>query len=321
MRIKILILIVLFVSISNFASAKKDKGNPKNAIADSLVMLNRDYIGIGFSRLTSSAYYGEEGTLYPDVIGKIDADHDSVYTFTRTTYDFPVSISKSIIKQPNYCIFVRGEIPIVKNDITKKWIAIGDSADYIGNYNLVYDNTNLPYFNLGIGADYNYKNFYFTVGGDYTRSLIGTDTAGVAAEIFDIAYSKLKPYFNVTYRGSKSFFELGGTLTSYFDSPLSNAWSLKLGVGIISVPQTAFGAYVEYAKSFDKIDMETYPFEPLNYQIAEEYTRLGVYLNVLVEKYFLPELSYELNLAGKNTPQIGIFRAKVKMLLDIFKNP
>ena len=313
------VLILLTLGSSVYAAPKKHKGNPNNAIADSLVMKNRDYIGIGLSRINSSAYYGEDGTQYADVIGMIDADHDSVYTWTRTSYEFPLSISKSIIKKPDYDIFARGGIVLAHNDIKKKWASVGKNSDSVGSYNLVYSNTKFPSYSLGLGADYKYKNFYFTLGGDYSGSIIGTDTAGNAAEIFDIYYSSFKPYLLAAYRGSKSFFELGGSYTAYSNSPLSNAWTLHFGIGIVSVPQTAFGAYVEYTKSKDKIDMNAHPFEPLDYQIAEEYTRVGVYLNVLVEKYFLPSLSYELNLAGKDTPQMGIFRAEVKMLFDIFK--
>lgn len=309
------IAVILFGGMDVMAKPKKKKSDHGDSpTADSLVFKNRNYLGLWMNRISSAAYYEEEGTQFPDVICPLDENHDSVYTFKNHVYLVGLDISQTLINNPNFCIFARASAPFAINSISKKWADNGTN-DSIGSHSLVYDNTNIPYVSLGLGADYRYKNFYLSGGLDWRISTLETDTAGIGVEVYEMYYGSVKPYLSAIYRGEKTYCELGAGYTSYIDSPVSDMFHLKFGAGLITVEQSAFGVFLQYNKSVDKIDMKSRPFDPFQYQYQEENLRLGIYFDILIEKRFLPGISYELTLAGKNTPQVGIFRLYAKYII------
>ncbi len=291
-------------------------------IGDSVVTKTRNYFGVEFGQYSSSSFFNFSGSQTPTVADSLDNSHDKEYSYNMKNYNIIFDYSRAIINKPNFCLFANFSLPLAINNIERKYLANSDSSavhDSLNNVVIVYDKTNLPYLNFGMGADYKSSNFIFGLGSNFRISLLGSDLKNiVGSEFVDLSYSSMTPYLSVMYKGAKSFFEFTGEYQSYFDSPISDMLKLRFGVGLTTVESSSFSAFLEYNKSIKEIN-ESRPFSPYQYQYQEDYLKLGIHFDIIIEKVILPGISYELNISGKNTKNMGIFRIYAKYLLNLNK--
>lgn len=292
------------------------------SIGDSIVTKARNYIGLELGQYSSSSFYDNNNNTNPKVIDTFDFRHEFEYSYNMKTYNLNLELSQAIIEKPNFCLFADLSLPLSINNIESKFLANVDSAevnDSLTDVAVVYDKTNFPYLKLGLGADYKISDFIFGAGANAFISFLGSEQSKVeGAEYFDLYYSNITPYLSVMYKGEKSFFELSGAYQRYLDSPISDMLKLKFGIGLTTVESSAFGAYLEYNFSTKNID-KSIPFSPYNYQLQENYLKLGINFQIIVEDFFIPGISYDLHVTGNNTKNMGIFRIYAKFLLNLNK--
>ena len=313
--LKIFAVICLILIDNNFSySQKKDVFVPKV----------RNYFGIDYYRTTSSSYYEFDGTEYPTIIDSLDNLHKNEYSYNSLVNQFNLSISQVLFSTSNFSLFAKADLPINFNSIESKYqklseLPSGVDSDTVYDVEFAYESTNIPYLKFGIGADYQYSNFYFGLGLNANISFLNEDITDVnKKQLFDRYYTNVSPYVSVIYKGAKSFLEFEGHYKAFLNSPISDIFKLKVGVGITTVESSVLGAYLEYNKSTTSID-NSVKFNPSAWQLQEEFFKFGTYFDVLIEDMFLPGISYDLTISGKNSLNVGIFRLYLKFLLDLNK--
>lgn len=293
-------------------------------IADSLVSKIRNYVSIDYSRATSSSFFDYNGEEYQTIIDTLDELHLHEYSYNSKINQFGLELSQTIFSSTDFCLFANAYIPYQMNNYDIKYktssvLPSGVDADTVHDVEIIYESSHLPFLRFGIGADYQYKNLYFTAGSEFCLSLLNDEVSyPLHEQYFDRYYSNITPSFSVLYKGAKSFLELAGQYKIYFDSPISDMFKVKLGVGFTTVESSILGAFVEYNRSSTKID-NSLRFNPAEWQYQEEYIRLGTHFEIKVEDSFLPGISYDLKISGKNSQNVGMFRLYLKILLDLNK--
>ena len=317
MRFKITVLMVIVCSIvsSELLNAR---------IANSLVSKIRNYISVDYSRATSSSFLDYNGEEYQTIIDTLDALHSNEYSYNSKINQIGLEFSQTLFSGKDFCLFANAYIPYAMNNHDIKYRATSDlpsgvDADTVLDVEILYESSHVPFWRFGIGADYRYKNLYLTAGTEFSFSLLNEDVSyPLHEQYFDRYYSNITPSFSVLYKGAKSFLEFVGQYKMYIDSPISDMYKLKLGVGLTTVESSILGAFVEYSRSTTSID-NSIRFNPADWQFQEEYIRLGTNFEVIVEDNFLPGISYDLKISGKNTKNVGMFRLYLKILLDLNK--
>lgn len=293
-------------------------------IADSLVSKIRNYISVDYSRATSSSFFDYHGEEYQTIIDTLDALRLNEYSYNSKVNQFGLELSQTIFSSSEFCLFANAYIPYSMNNYDIKYkvrsdLPSGVDADTVNDIEILYESSHVPYFRFGIGADYQYKNLYFTAGSEFCFSLLNDEVSyPIHEQYFDRYYSNITPSLSILYKGAKSFLEFSGQYKIYLDSPISDMFKLKLGVGVTTVESSILGAFVEYNRSTDAID-NSVRFNPAEWQYQEEFIRLGTHFEVTIEDRFLPGISYDLKISGKNSQNVGMFRLYLKILLDLNK--
>ena len=283
-NVKKVFSIVLFVFFLICLSAKAEIKFYKAGVINA---------NLGFEYSNSSSYYDYSGTQvteFPDTLNSIPKH----YMFKQRSYELTFNAEAYI--NDNWAVYAT--VPYAIRTYSETYIADTNSAKFQKcSYNL----SKVSYYMLGTKAFVQLKNFSSEIFADVSLPT-GSHNGVRDDNTYDFYYDgdfEFNLGTALQYDFEKSWVGAAFIYNNRSED-LSDQFKLNLELGLRTVPGTSLKVFSNMIFSINKIN-ETIKFDPRKIPLQDNNVKLGAAFNIIFSKDFYSELSYKVDVLGKNT--------------------
>lgn len=259
--------------------------------------------------ISSSSYYDNES----DQIVKLNYEYEDEtlrqYTFDYHSYSFGLKAEYSILDE----VAVFAKLPFIYHTLDERWAS--DYDDVLRQDKAGYSHTRLDYFGLGARFKifsfglYSWSNIELKIPSGFHNGVLN-DTDN---NFWSDGALEFTPSLFLGYDFSKSWIEAGASY-NFRDEELTDRILVRAEAGVKTVESSALYLTFDYASNIDMYDEEL-EFNIYKIPVQDEFMSFGGGIYILFDDVLETELSYKVDLKGKNSWSKGIVNLSVGVFI------